>query len=125
MRDETGTWLAPMMDALAKGTTPGDDPVLKALRAGCVPSGAWVPEPPDGSHSGLLMNGPDGVAMATIDWLKVGTALRELLGWDDYPERPDWPADEVAAHEARRRAIEAIDDEWRRRAIEDDETSAP
>jgi hypothetical protein len=81
MKENTGKWLEPMLDAarehdidttslMARATMP-------AVEADQTPMMQFIQRAvPDGRHS-------------VIDWIRFGELLREELGWANYPKRPE------------------------------------
>ena len=82
MREQTSTWLAPMMEAaeLAKID------VNALLRMSTMSAVEAEYDAPDTISSALPPHAP----VSAIDWIRFGELLRHKLGWDDtYPALPD------------------------------------
>jgi hypothetical protein len=85
VRDETGEWLKPMLDAAEqrdiKITKLMDQAIMHAAEedSAILDRLAALPAPP-------------GIRHWAIDWVPFGALLRHQLGWDDtYPAFPDFP----------------------------------
>jgi hypothetical protein len=87
MRESTGEWLAPMLEAAG---IQGIDlhPLIDQAK---MPAREvdWEAEGEGKARIHKMMEDTPGVAAGAIDWIRYGQLLREKLGWTDYPE---WPA---------------------------------
>jgi hypothetical protein len=87
MRDETGKWLEPMLEAVED--RPDID--VRALIARSTMPAAKADSPHLDKLARLTQDAP-AVKTQGFDWVRFGELLRHELGWDEtYPAYPDFP----------------------------------
>ncbi len=81
MREETGEWLLPLMEAAEERSID----ILTLVSAATMP--AVEADSPQIDALASMM--PEGADLRAVDWVRFGRLLRHELGWDStYPDHP-------------------------------------
>jgi hypothetical protein len=93
MREETASWLNPMLEAINAGHVPdGFDIDIKALMWEASIPAVEAADPLLDYMAKLTADTPTDTR--AVDWIRLGQLLRRQLGWDHYPAYPAYPEEE-------------------------------
>jgi len=83
MRTETAEWLHPMIHAAASGAVDPHPLLWQASMPAAEAADPFLDQ--------LARNAPPGATAHAMDWVRFGQLLRVALGWQHYPDVPDFP----------------------------------